>query len=70
MSRRKRRESSLVRSNHEKLGHAVTRAIDLLPVIPALTNYRDDRYAQDWRAALIRFYWHKGPRLGRYLLAL
>jgi len=49
--------STLIEDNHVKLSQAVTRPIDLLRLIDALKDYRDDDYSRTWIAALRRYLW-------------
>ena len=49
--------STLIRNNHVKLSQAVNRPVDLLRMIDALKDYRDDDYSRNWIAALQRYYW-------------
>lgn len=49
--------STLVRNNYVKLSKAETRPVDLLRLIDALKDYRDDDYSRNWIAALRRYYW-------------
>lgn len=53
----KNHSSTLISDNHEKLSQAVTRPVDLLRLIDALKDYRDDDYSQQWIEALRRYYW-------------
>ena len=50
--------STLIRYNHVKLSHAVTRPVDLLRLIDALKDYRDDDFRQNWIEALLCYFWH------------
>ena len=49
--------STLIKDNHAKLSQAVTRPIDLLRLIDALKDYRDDDYSRKWIASLRRYWW-------------
>lgn len=49
--------STLIRDNHVKLSQAVTRPVDLLRLIDALKDYRDDGYSRNWIASLRRYWW-------------
>jgi len=49
--------STLIRDNHVKLSQAVTRPVDLLRLIDALKDYRDDDYSRNWITALRRYWW-------------
>jgi len=49
--------STLIKDNHVKLSQAVTRPVDLLRLIDALKDYRDDDYSRNWIAALRRYWW-------------
>lgn len=49
--------SALINDNHVKLSQAVTRPVDLLRLIDALQDYRDDEYSQDWVKELRRYFW-------------
>jgi hypothetical protein len=49
--------STLISDNHVKLSQAVTRPVDLLRLIDALNDYRDDVYAREWIEALRNYYW-------------
>jgi hypothetical protein len=49
--------SELIRENHVKLSQSVTRPVDLLRMIEALKDYRDDEYARKWIDALRDYYW-------------
>jgi hypothetical protein len=64
--------ATLINDNHVKLSQTVNRPIDLLHMISALNDYRDDQYARDWCAALRNFYWEtqSGPAPRRCDLAV
>ena len=47
----------LIADNHKKLSQQINRPVDLIRVIVALKDYRDDQYARDWISALQQFYW-------------
>jgi len=49
--------STLISDNHVKLSQAVPRPVDLLRLIVALKDYRDDAYSRNWIKALRRYYW-------------
>jgi hypothetical protein len=49
--------SALILDNHVKLSQAVTRPVDLLRLIEALQDYRNDNYAREWIIALRNYYW-------------
>ena len=49
--------STLIKDNHAKLSQAVTRPVDLLRLIDALKDYRDDDYSRKWTASLRRYWW-------------
>jgi len=49
--------SGLIADNHEKLSQSVTRPVDLLRVIDALKDYRDDDYSRKWVEALRKYFW-------------
>ena len=49
--------STLIRDNHVKLSQAVARPVDLLRLIDALKDYRDDDYRRNWIASLRRYWW-------------
>jgi hypothetical protein len=49
--------STLIRDNHQKLSQPLTRPVDLLRLIDALMDYRDDVYSRKWIAALRRYWW-------------
>ena len=49
--------STLIKDNHAKLSQAVTRPVDLLRLIDALKDYRDDDYSRKWIASLRRYWW-------------
>lgn len=49
--------STLISDNHEKLSQAVRRPVDMLRLIDALNDYRDDDYAREWIEALRNYYW-------------
>lgn len=56
--------SALIRDNHTKLSQEVTQPVDLVRLIEALQDYRDDDYSRNWIAALRRYYWevsHNSP---------
>nr|MBP7321433.1 hypothetical protein [Deltaproteobacteria bacterium] len=54
--------SQLISDNHEKLSQAVTRPIDLLRLIDALKDYRDDKYSRTWISALQKYWWQYASR--------
>ena len=49
--------STLIKDNHAKLSQAVTRPVDLLRLIDALKDYRDDDYSQKWISSLRSYWW-------------
>jgi hypothetical protein len=49
--------ATLIADNHEKLSQAVNRPIDLLRLIDALNDYRDDEYGSTWVEALRKYWW-------------
>ncbi len=59
--------SKLIRDNHVKLSQAVTRPVDLLRLIDALQDYRDDDYSRTWIAALRHYWWDisRNPSVSR-----
>ncbi len=59
--------SALIRDNHVKLSQALTRPVDLLRLIDALKDYRDDNYSRNWIAALCRYWWEdsRNPSVSR-----
>lgn len=59
--------STLISDNHVKLSQAVTRPVDLLRLIDALKDYRDDAYSRNWIAALRRYWWDnsRNPSVSR-----
>jgi hypothetical protein len=59
--------SKLISDNHVKLSQAVNRPVDLLRLIDALRDYRDDDYSQNWIAALRRYWWDnsRNPSVSR-----
>jgi hypothetical protein len=59
--------STLISDNHVKLSQAVTRPVDLLRLIDALKDYRDDDYSRNWIAALRRYWWDnsRNPSISR-----
>lgn len=52
--------SALIADNHEKLSQAAARPIDLLRLVDALRDYRDDEYSRSWIDALRRYWWDHG----------
>lgn len=54
--------ATLIGENHEKLSQAVTRPVDLLRVIGALRDYRDDDYSRNWINALTKYYFEHTPQ--------
>jgi hypothetical protein len=55
--------SALIADNHVKLSQAVTRPVDLLRLIDALNDYRDDDYSRHWIEALRRYWWEPARNL-------
>jgi len=53
--------STLMQDNYVKLSQAVSRPVDLLRLIDALNDYRDDDYRRNWIAALRRYWWDDLP---------
>lgn len=49
--------SQLIADNHEKLSQNIKRPIDLLRLISALEDYKNDKYVRNWINALRDFYW-------------
>jgi len=49
--------STLVQDNHLKLSQDVNRPVDLLRMIDALKDYRDDEYSRKWIEALRSYWW-------------
>ena len=64
--------ASLIADNHKKLSQTIKRPIDLLRVISALKDYKDDAYARNWIEALRKYYWTctKGNLAERYDLSV
>jgi len=64
--------AQLITDNHKKLSQQIARPVDLLRVILALKDYRNDQYARDWISALINYYWstHSNPAPVRSDLAV
>lgn len=60
--------STLIADNHAKLSQAVSRPIDLLRLIDALQDYRDDDYSRKWISSLRDYWWEqsKKPSAVRY----
>jgi hypothetical protein len=55
--------STLIIDNHAKLSQAVTRPVDLLRLIDALKDYRDDDYSRKWTTSLRRYWWELSKNL-------
>jgi hypothetical protein len=64
--------SALITDNHEKLSHPVGRPIDLLRLIDALKDYREDDYSRRWITALQRYYFEddRNPAVNRCDLSM
>ena len=64
--------STLIADNHKKLSQDIKRPIDLVRMISALKDYKDDAYAQNWIKALTNLYWaHVSGKLAeRYDLSV
>ena len=49
--------AGLIADNHEKLSQSIKRPIDLLRLIDALEDYKNDKYARNWIKAIRDYYW-------------